>query len=41
MACSILDRSVPSSDDRGAGSSMGAQLSGWCERQPFRLSFIP
>ena len=34
-------RYVPSSDNRGAGSSMGAQLSGWCEGQPFRFSFVP
>lgn len=34
-------RYVPSSDNRGAGSSMGAQLSGWCEDQPFRFTFVP
>lgn len=34
-------RYVPLSDNRGAGSSMGAQLSGWCEDQPFRFTFVP
>ena len=34
-------RYVPSADNRGAGSVMGAQLSGWCEGQPFRMSLVP
>jgi hypothetical protein len=34
-------RYVPSSDNRGAGSVMGAQLSGWCDGQPFRMRVVP
>jgi len=34
-------RYVPSADNRGAGSVMGAQLSGWCEGQPFRMRLVP
>jgi hypothetical protein len=34
-------RYVPSSDNRGAGSSMGSQLSGWCDGQPFRFTITP
>ena len=34
-------RYVLSADNRGAGSVMGAQLSGWCEGQPFRMRLVP
>lgn len=34
-------RYVPSADNRGAGSVMGSQLSGWCEGQPFRMRLVP
>ena len=34
-------RYVPSSDNRGAGASMGDQLEGWCEDQPFRIQTVP
>lgn len=30
---------VPSSDNRGAGSSVGNQLDGWCSGQAFRVRF--
>jgi hypothetical protein len=33
-------RYIDPSDNRGAGSSMGAQLADWCEEQPFRISFV-
>ncbi len=34
-------RYVPSSDNRGAGASMGDQLEGWCEDQAFRIQTVP
>lgn len=34
-------RYVPSGDNRGAGASMGSQLEGWCEDQPFRIKTVP
>ncbi len=34
-------RYVRSSDNRGAGASMGNQLEGWCEDQPFRIRMVP
>ncbi len=34
-------RYVPSADNRGAGSVMGAELSGWCGGQPFRIRLVP
>jgi hypothetical protein len=30
-------RYIDPSDNRGAGASMGNQLEGWCEGQPFRV----
>jgi len=33
-------RYVPSADNRGAGSVMGAELSGWCGGQPFRIRLV-
>lgn len=32
---------VPSSDNRGAGASMGAQLADFCSGQAFRFAFVP
>jgi len=34
-------RYVPSADNRGAGSVMGAELAGWCGGQPFRIRLVP
>jgi hypothetical protein len=34
-------RYIDPSDNRGAGSSMGAQLADRCEEPPFRISFVP
>jgi len=34
-------RLIPSADNRGAGSSMGAQLSGFCSGQAFVLTYVP
>jgi len=32
---------IPFSDNRGSGSSMGNQLSDWCQGQPFRINLTP
>jgi hypothetical protein len=34
-------RYIDPSDNRGAGASMGNQLEGWCENQPFRIDITP
>ena len=34
-------RYIDPSDNRGAGASMGNQLEGWCEGQPFRIDIAP
>jgi hypothetical protein len=34
-------RYIDPSDNRGAGASMGNQLQGWCEGQPFRIDIVP
>ena len=34
-------RYIDPSDNRGAGSTMGNALEGWCEDQPFRLDITP
>jgi Deoxyribonuclease NucA/NucB len=34
-------RYIDSSDNRGAGATMGNALEGWCEGQPFRIDIVP
>ena len=34
-------RYIDPSDNRGAGSTMGNALEGWCEDQPFRIDVTP
>jgi hypothetical protein len=33
-------RYIDPSDNRGSGASVGNQLEGWCEDQPFRIRFV-
>jgi Deoxyribonuclease NucA/NucB len=33
-------RYIDPADNRGSGASMGNQLAGWCEDQPFRIRFV-
>jgi hypothetical protein len=34
-------RYIDPADNRGSGASMGNQLEGWCEGQPFRFRIVP
>jgi hypothetical protein len=33
-------RYIDPADNTGSGASMGNQLQGWCEEQPFRIRFV-
>ena len=34
-------RYISPSDNRGAGATMGNQIEGWCNGQPFRVRYVP